>query len=322
MVMVDQWRIDNAWTFTDALRADYRKRNKHMRVVEEVLGHIQKRQGGERPPLDHCAFRSISGTGFGRVEAGQLFSALGYRLGGRIYIPNLHIDSDFWEPPAEGLPKKFFSEIRLHELRYDERTREDFPEIERIVMNSKTEVLNPSRIQAPIQALDCLESNQLVGGVAMDSVVHLFTNALPLWKPTSEDFKFFAQRPHLQEIASVLAYGLRINHFAFLLKDPECQHLGYISMESFARMLHNIGLPMKDVVEGSPGSMLRQTSTRAVMDICETWTNEGENRSSFMEWPGSYVEFVERGIDPNTGERFEGFLPNQAKQLFKMTERR
>ena len=319
---MDQWRIHNARILMNALLADYRKKNKNVRKIDTVFAHIQKRQGGEKPPLDHCALRSISGIGFGRSEAGRLFSALGYRHGGCIYIPSLHIASCFFEPPAKGLPKIFFSEILLEEFCFDERTREDFPLIVEGMRRSIKHHFDVEKMRILIANFEIFETLSLQEReIAMEDLIAVFVNSPPLWRPDSDCFKLIAGKPHLQEIASVIAYGFRVNHFAFLLKDPEYRLPSYTSMEGFAQWLRNIGLPMKDVVEGRSGSKFRQTSTRAVTDICEVWGHKN-HESFFVEWPSSYVEFVERGVDPETGLRFEGFLPNQAKQLFKMTERR
>jgi len=79
-------------------------------------------------------------------------------------------------------------------------------------------------------------------------------------------------------------------------------------------------VPMKEDIEGVPGSKLRQSATAAATCDVEVTRDGGVASES---WTYAYYELAERGqvTDPESGAavRFEGFLGPQATQLFEMT---
>lgn len=284
--------------FMSLLKEHWRKTNPD---VDRVLNYL-KNKYGELPRPDHMAIRSISGIGFGPEEAYQIFSSLGYRYGGSWWIPSLSIAACHFEPPAPGLEKIFFSTILLRELLYcKEAERESEEAIEKI-----GGIL--SRIANHVKT----RLGFLTPAEPIDRLANFFI--CPPWVEQGsfidkDDFSWISGRPYLQETAHVLAHGFLPNHFTFLLKDPSYVFSGYKSMREFAKEIRKLGIPMKKKVEGRENSILCQTSTKAFIGKAN--------------WPTSYIEFIKRGKDMSspTG-RYEGFIPNQAQALFKMTAKK
>jgi hypothetical protein len=98
--------------------------------------------------------------------------------------------------------------------------------------------------------------------------------------------------------AWLLLFGREVNHFTAAVDD----------VEGWARRMAEAGVPMKGEIEGEPGAGLRQTATKATLRRVRT---EGGER----EWPYAYLEIAQR----NRG--FDGFVTQQARQLFEMTRR-
>lgn len=98
--------------------------------------------------------------------------------------------------------------------------------------------------------------------------------------------------------AWLLLFGREVNHFTASVDD----------VEAWARKMARTGVPMKGEIEGEPGAGLRQTATKAAPRLVKTSTGE-------RQWPYAYLEIAER----NGG--FDGFVTEQARQLFDMTRR-
>ena len=98
--------------------------------------------------------------------------------------------------------------------------------------------------------------------------------------------------------AWLLLFGREPNHFTAAVDD----------IEAWARRLCDAGVPMKDEIEGSPSSALRQTATRAAL-------RRVRFRGGERDWPYAYLELAERR------EGFDGFVPDQSRQLLEMTRR-
>ena len=93
-------------------------------------------------------------------------------------------------------------------------------------------------------------------------------------------------------------------------------------IEATVQALLDAGVPMKDYIEGEPGSKLRQSSTRAVDCFCDVMNEQGKIMQ--MNWTYAYYEFAERGMiedDDGNSVEFTGFLGEQATNLFEMTRK-
>ena len=80
---------------------------------------------------------------------------------------------------------------------------------------------------------------------------------------------------------------------------------------------------MKATIEGAAHSKLRQTATLAVLANVTVLDDNGTPTK--IPWTYAYLEFCERPaiVDRNgVISRFEGFLGEQATELFEMTNTR
>ena len=92
-------------------------------------------------------------------------------------------------------------------------------------------------------------------------------------------------------------------------------------IEKTTEALLKAGVPMKKEIEGARGSKLRQTATEAVLIDVPVLEN---GKLTSMPWTYAYFELAQRDTykDPVTGkvQRYEGFLGQQATNLFDMTK--
>ncbi|MGL6338195.1 MAG: 2-oxoadipate dioxygenase/decarboxylase family protein, partial [Waterburya sp.] len=92
----------------------------------------------------------------------------------------------------------------------------------------------------------------------------------------------------------------------------------YSDIEKTAQALGDRGIPMKNEIEGSLNTGLRQTATTAVTEMVEVWDDNSQELSQ-IPWTYAYYELAERNLIED--KLFEGFLDAQAKNLFSMTSR-
>lgn len=306
-------QVELAKRVMKSLKRHWMKTNPHARLVMKYF----EEKYGELPRPDHMAIRSISGIGFGIDEANSLFSALGYRFGAYWPIPKLNIMACHFEPPTADLEKIFFSEIDLDAIEQNAPPEENFKEAKKKIKRGNYNVGNEiywlcGEIYT-ILANHTSSSKKLL----VEELARFFTVTTPSWITDIKTFSEISKKPYLQETAHVLAYGFIPNHFTFLMQDPTYKFVGYASMGTLSKEIESLGIKMQEHVEGTEDSILCQTSTKAYSSTFRTF--EGTEFRK-IKWPRSYIEFIKRGADlaSPTG-RYEGFLPDQAQVLFKMT---
>src|SRR3989344_9476122 len=309
---MEKWRLELARKFMGSLKESWRKNNSD---VDKTLQFIKDNYDSKGPRPDHLAIRSVSGIGFGQEEAYRLFSALGYRYGGSWWIPKLNIAACHFEPPSTSsgqvpLEKIFFSVVLLEEFR-SKLSKKEYQKLKSIFGYRRS----ASRLISAIENWPKSDAGEK--RKTLEDLLDFFSP--PPLIPTSEDFGWLSSQSIFQEAAHVLVYGFTPNHFTFLLKDPAYELKGYTSMKDFAERLRSSGFKMKDKAEGEEESLLCQTSTIASPNSFKIY-DEKTKQIANAAWPMSYIEFIRRGADPSspTG-RYEGFIPNQAQALFKMT---
>jgi hypothetical protein len=132
----------------------------------------------------------------------------------------------------------------------------------------------------------------------LDALADWFAPPLP---PSRADVELVAR--HSQYGAWCLCFGRRVNHFTAAVDDVATWQ---------ARLLDD-GVPMKAEIEGAPippgGTGLRQTATAAA-ELDVTFAD-----GTSAQKPYAYFEIAER----HGG--FDGFLAQQARQLFDQTKR-
>lgn len=313
-------QIELAIKFIASMKKHWRKTNPY---VDVVMNHLMEKYG-ELPRPDHMAIRSISGVGFGIQEANSLFSALGYKFGNYWPIPDLNINACHFEPPTPELEKIFFSEIQMEQIGKNIPEKEFASvkkKIRKMVWNTSESVSGICAQLYDIMNAKKYYTKQWTKSDIFNLAVFFTCSPWDLLNIRDSDFRWLSEKPYLQETAHVLAYGFIPNHFTFLMKDQSYTFPGYTSMRDLSKEIESLGIPMQEHAEGNEESILCQVSTKACKGKFSAYQHiNGCAKNMKIEWPMSYIEFIKRGADTNspTG-RYEGFLPNQAKTLFKMT---
>ena len=289
----------------DHLWARYRKRVSYVTAYETII-----QNAGAHFFNDHIAFRTLAATKpqTGVSSISRIFEALDYRASGCYDFPQKHLNAIHFQHPNPQFPKLFISELKTWELPAD---------VQEIVLA----VLGTHRDPVSAETLTHLCHPEGPQGSEhaelMQSVVNEIHD-LPWSAPQQEDVVKVNQAS--QYAAWVLVHGYNVNHFTSLINSHAVESLNDI--EKTVGALSAAGVPMKENIEGCPGSKLRQTATKAVVIDVEVRVG---NQMSTMPWTYAYFELAQRNKikDFQTGEavRFEGFLGSQATNLFEMTKK-
>lgn len=304
-------QIELARKFIGSLKKHWLRTNPDAQKIAKYF----KEKYRELPRPDHMAIRSISGIGFGIDEANSLFSALGYKFGGYWPIPKLNIMACHFEPPAPDLEKIFFSEVHFE--------NHDTEKLLNLIMPKSSKDWLRTDIYDVCSLIYSCHRDKTQRPLQIDVLFDFLMRAMWELELTRKKFAAISEKCS-QEIIHVMAFGFVPNHFTFLMQDPNHKYPGYTTMENLSKEMESLGIKMQEQVEGAENSILCQTSTKAYPGKFKTYKkkngNEYHEEDIKIEWPRSYIEFIKRGADPAspTG-RYEGFLPNQAQALFKMT---
>jgi Domain of unknown function (DUF1338) len=253
---------------------------------------------------DHIAFRSLRlniDTSNGEINLGiKLFEPMlrtfGYEAADEYLFPN-HLYARYYRHPKfeeYNLPKLFISELIVSELP--------------------------------------LEITALIYDTVKGANLEYFTNfkVAPAQNPTKPTEIFTRPwQPPLhsviekvnsvsQYLSWVLLHGYAVNHFTGYVNRQNT--LQYPDIETTANALASEGVPMKAEIEGVESVGLRQTATQAVTELVPV--RDETNQDILIPWTYAYYEIAERYIVEVEGKQvlFDGFLGNNAKQLFEMTK--
>lgn len=292
----------------ELLWQEYSSRVSYARTYVQMI-----KNAGGTVVNDHIAFRSLRLTvdsPLGTVKLGidyleQLVKALGYEAVGEYFFPDTHLYARHYRHPQQeelNLPKLFISELIVDEL--------------------------PERI---IQLM-----TQTVSGVNLFSISALFdafgNDAERLAKELLKVFSTPWQSPRRSILAEVntvtqygawvLLHGYKVNHFTGYVN---CQNTPeYPDIDTTARGLAKLGVPMKDKIEGDVACGLRQTATQAVTEVVAVLDDNSDVEIQ-VPWTYAYYEIAQRYmIETESGQQvlFDGFLGQNAQQLFEMTRLR
>lgn len=287
----------------DRLWERYRQRVEYVAAYERVV-----RETGGAFVNDHIAFRTFAcqrpQTGVAGVS--RIWEALGYVPAGCYHFPDKHLAAIHFQHANPGFPKLFVSELRVWELGREPRE---------IIARYLADHHEPFPLESLVELAEADDSDAEPGGDLLAQAVSQF-HELPWPLPEKDDVLALAEES--QYAAWTLVHGYNVNHFTSLINSQGVPELGDI--EKTVAALRNAGVPMKEGVEGAPGSKLRQTATAAAtIDVAV----RDRGAETTMPWTYAYFELAERGevTDPDTGRpvRFEGFLGPQATNLFEMT---
>lgn len=231
---------------------------------------------------DHIAFRTLNigmpeGYPSGIAGIERAFLPLGYKPKGSYIFSDKHLTAKHYEHSDPDLPRIFISQLEVRQL----------PEVVRVCINLG------------------------VGAMTEDSYDPENPRALftrPWLPPEEKAIKIISEVS--QYAAWTLLHGNAVNHFTAYVNKQNVKE--WPDIDTTVRGLIDLGIPMKDKVEGEPGSILRQSATKPVIEKVPI-------REGIVEWPYAYYEIAERGYTED-GKLFTGFLGSQATHLFEMTK--
>lgn len=259
---------------------------------------------------DHCAFRTFhAGTGQqtpGFESIGYLLECLGYQKVSPYAFPSKHLNSWHYQHPTERLfPKFFVTQLEVGEL------PENVQEMINESVADAADLLSPE-IRGRLEEL---KANGALPADRAEGLAEALSGffARP-WSPPRREV-VLAVNEVSQFAAWTLLHGNSVNHFTAYINYQNVPE--WPDMEATVAGLAAAGVPMKSHIEGEPGSKLRQSSTQAVDEPCTVI--EADGSIGTLDWSYAYYELAERG--EYQGNWFEGFLGEQATNLFEMTKR-
>lgn len=295
----------------DRLWEDYKTRVSYARKYNEMV--IER---GGRMTNDHIALRT-----FNHVEQGQpkgiaslarIFTALGYYKDGEYIFKDKMLYAEHFLHKDLLKPKIFISQLEVNQLPTDQQ------KLIHDAVKSGKDPLN-------LEDLDALK--RLQKGESLDTQHarklgdHLHGAFRRVWLPPLRST--IAKTNEVSQYAAwTLLHGNSINHFTANINEQNVtEWKGDIEITMAA--LKKAGIPIKDEIEGAPGTKLRQSSTTAVIEQCPV--READGSTSEIEWTYAYYELLERNpiIGPDGKKTlFTGFLGDQATNLFEMTDKK
>jgi hypothetical protein len=287
----------------DTLWQDYYHRVEYARIYEEMI-----REAGFSIANDHIAFRSLGLTidrqgkeiNLGIPYLAKIIEALGYEKAGEYEFSDRYLKACHYCHPEQNrfnLPKLFISELVVDALPAT------------LAQQIKETVIAGSFFHQPdLNEWLTTESSETI----IDRLKTVFSRP---WQPPKRSL-VEAVNKVTQYGAWVLLHGYAVNHFTGYINHHH--NSIYSDIEKTAQALGDRGIPMKNEIEGSLNTGLRQTATVAVTEMVEVWDDNSQEVSQ-IPWTYAYYEIAERNLVE--GKLFEGFLDAQAKNLFAMTKK-
>jgi hypothetical protein len=266
---------------------------------------------GGKVVIDHIAFRTFN-THTGEQPEGiraikHILNFLEYKPVSKYNFRKRKLNAVHFEHPDEMFPKIFVSQLEVNEL----------PEWAQNMINNAVHNTSYLLSDKSIELLRILEENGILPLEAaeylVNDLVHYFRR--PWNIPLKDDV--LKINDISQYGAWVLLHGNSVNHFAAFVNYQDIKELS--DLESTCKALAAAGIPMKESIEGEKGSKLQQSATLAVKEDVSV---KGEFGFEKIIWTYAYFELVQRNYIEENGTRrlFSGFLREQARHLFDLTE--
>ena len=268
------------------------------RYVEEQA------EQGRKVLFDHGALRTVDWPHNGELPRGRLaFSRLLEPLGFsdvRTY-PLTRLNMTGWGYRQMDLPEDIaqFFVSELHPGRFSEPFQQA---VSRVVSSS----LDP--LQA--QHLSCLKRLHLTRHCSLEEARELLPalyRAFDRQHGVIHEADYQCLLAESAEMAWIATEGNSFNHLTDRVPD----------LTTCVEQQHARQRPMKDTIEVSASGRVLQTAYRACSVSRGMLDNTGRYREQPV--PGSFVEFIQRRVDPETGRIDLNFDSSNAQGIFKMT---
>ena len=268
-------------------------------------------QKGGNVVNDHIALRTLN-THTGEQPAGihaikHIIEVLEYKPVGKYRFSRRRLNAVHFEHPDPTFPKIFVSQLEVEEL----------PGWAQNIINETVKDAPYLLSDVGIELLQLLKKE---GGITAEAAQYLVDDLVQYFRrpwepPLKEDVIKLCDVS--QYGAWVLLHGNSVNHFTAFINFQDVPD--WPDLETTCKALEAVGVPMKDNIEGAPGSKLRQSATRAVKEEVVVRGEEGPEK---IDWTYAYYELAERGFIEENGKLklFSGFLGDQAQHLFDMTK--
>ncbi len=282
--------------------ADVPYAKKYVDLVTEKGGKIA---------IDHIAFRTFNAHSGEQPEGiraiRHILNFLEYKPVSKYNFPKKKLNAVHFEHPDEKYPKIFVSQLEVADL----------PEWAQQIINESIHNTTYLLSDKSIELLRILEESGILPVEAADFLV----NDLVQYFRRPWNIPLKGNVLKLNDISQygawVLLHGNSVNHFAAFVNQQDVKE--WPDLETTCKELELAGIPMKEKIEGAPGSKLRQSATLAIKEELRV---KGENGFEKIVWTNAYFELVERNYIEENGVRklFNGFLGEQASHLFDLTE--
>ena len=291
----------------DALWSQYIRRVSYAKTYADLV--LMK---GGQVMNDHIAFRTLN-THTGNQPKGiggiwHILDALDFKPSGNYNFKIKKLHAIHFEHPNPQFPKIFVSQLEVSQL----------PEWAQDLINEQV-ADTPYLLSdfAVDQLLQLNKDGHLPEEDAELLIIELAGYFRRPWDIPKKE-TILKINDISQYAAWTLLHGNSVNHFTAFINFQNVNE--WPSLEVTCHALAKAGVPMKESIEGTKGSILQQSSTQAVQEMVEVLNTDGEIEK--IPWTYAYYELAERGYVEENGEQklFSGFLGEQATHLFDMTK--
>lgn len=282
--------------------------HKLVEAVPDARTYVEEqRAAGRQVRFDHGALRTVDWPENGALPRGrQAFARLLEPLGFtdvRTY-PLTRLNMTGWAYRQQDLPEDIaqFFVSELHPGRFSEAFQ---AAVSRVVGSSR----DPLQAEH-LDTLRTLRRTRHCTPAAARLLLPALCQAFDCQHgPASEaDYRLLLEES--AEMAWIASEGNRFNHLTDRVAD----------LEALVAAQRALDRPLKAQVEVSASGRVRQTAYRAVTVQRPLLDAEGVVRLHHL--PGSFVEFIQRELDPATGRLDLNFDSGNAQGIFKMTDAR
>jgi hypothetical protein len=265
----------------------------------------EQAQNGRKVVFDHGAIRTVDWFDNGELPRGrQAFARILEPLGFtdvRTY-PLTKLNMTGWGYRQLDLPEDI-SQFFVSEL-HPGRLSESF-------QRAVSRVVNTSRDPLSAEHLSILNRLQLTRHCSLDEAMQLLPG---LYRAFGRQHGVVQEADYRQlltesaEMAWIATEGNSFNHLTDRVVDLEAVVEEQIRLER----------SMKDSIEVSTSGRVMQTAYKAC--TVERALADSTGQLQVHRVPGSFVEFIQRKVDPDTGKIDLNFDSSNAQGIFKMTD--